>query len=136
MKISANSSCPCCSNKKYKKCCKVYHEGILPKTAKELMQSRFSAYSLGKADYIIKTTHKDNNDFTSDIDTWKNDILNFCHNTEFRRLDVLEFIDGEMESFVTFKATLFQNDQDVSFVEKSRFLKEDGRWFYVDGTFL
>ena len=45
---------------------------------------------------------------------------------------ILEFIDGENEAFVTFKAHL----NDGYMVEKSRFLKIDNRWLYVDGEFL
>ena len=52
------------------------------------------------------------------------------------KLEILDFIDSEIESFVTFKATLFQNKKDISFIEKSRFLKESNIWLYVDGEFL
>ena len=63
-------------------------------------------------------------------------ILNFSKNTRFEKLEILEFIDGEVESFVTFKATLFQDKNDISFIEKSRFLKTEGIWKYVDGQFI
>lgn len=141
MKISNNDLCLCKSDKKYKRCCKIFHEDIaLPKNALELMRSRYCAFALNLSEYIIKTTHKDNPDFRSDILSWQRDISEFSINTDFRNLEILNFIDGEIdgnvESFVTFKATLFQNKQDISFVEKSRFLKEDSVWFYVDGKFL
>ena len=51
-------------------------------------------------------------------------------------MEILDFIDEEIESFVTFRATLFQKDIDVSFIEKSRFLKEGNNWLYVDGEFF
>lgn len=129
--------CPCGSEKKYKKCCRVFHDKkALASLASELMRSRYSAFATKNADYIIETTHKDNPDFTVDINSWRADVLAFCEYTVFEKLDVLEFIEGEFESFVTFKATLKQDKKDVSFTEKSRFLKENGKWFYVDGTFL
>lgn len=137
MKLSVNNSCPCGSQKKYKKCCKTFHDKItFPKTALELMKSRFSAFATSNYDYIISTTHQLNPDFTKDLKSWKEDILNFSKNTRFEKLEILDFIDGEIESFVTFKATLFQNKNDISFIEKSRFLIVDGRWLYVDGEFL
>ncbi|ADI37740.1 hypothetical protein wcw_0367 [Waddlia chondrophila WSU 86-1044] len=37
------------------------------------------------------------------------------------------------EAFVTFKATLSQNGQDISFTEKSRFLKKNNQWLYASG---
>ncbi|PRM90517.1 hypothetical protein CJ671_01570 [Aliarcobacter cryaerophilus] len=137
MKNSVNSMCPCGSLKKYKKCCKIFHDDIKkPSNALELMKSRFSAFAFCKSDYIIKTTHQQNSDFSLDTLTWKTDIELFCKNTIFEKLEILDFIDAEFESFVTFKATLFQNKKDVSFIEKSRFLKENNIWLYVNGEFL
>lgn len=136
MKISPNSPCLCKSGKKYKKCCKPFHDGLLPKKAEELMRSRFCAFALSKAEYIISTTHPKNSDFSSNIQAWSDDILNFCEATDFNDLQILESIDAPDESFVTFKAYLTQSNHDASFTEKSRFLKVDGKWLYVDGTFL
>jgi len=136
LKISTNSKCLCNSDKKYKKCCKPFHDGVLPTLAVELMRSRFCAFALKKAEYIINTTHKSNSDFTDDLKAWREDIELFCDNTKFISLDILEEINGLDESFVSFKATLLQNGQDASFKEKSRFLKVENRWVYVDGTFF
>jgi SEC-C motif-containing protein len=137
LKFSVNDFCPCGSLKKYKKCCKFFHDKItFPKTALELMKSRFSAFAVSNSDYIIFTTHENNPDFTTEIKSWSKDILNFSNNTEFKKLEILEFIDDEIESFVTFKATLIQGKENISFIEKSRFLKVEGIWKYVDGNFL
>ena len=137
MKFSPNDICPCGSLKKYKKCCKPFHDKItFPKTALELMKSRFSAFAVLIADYIIFTTHENNSDYISDLKSWNQDIMNFSKNTRFERLEILDFIEGEVESFVTFKATLFQDNTDISFIEKSRFLKVEDKWLYVDGQFI
>lgn len=140
MKLNVNNPCPCGSLQKYKKCCKVFHDKIkLPKTALELMKSRFTAFSVQNADYIVFTTQKDNPDFTNDIKSWKADILDFSQNTNFEKLEILDFSEEDAEdteSFVTFKATLKQYNNDISFTEKSRFLKENGKWLYVDGQFI
>ena len=137
MKFSANDNCPCGSLIKYKKCCKPFHENIkTPINALELMKSRYCAYAIEKSEYIILTTHQNNRDFNTDTKVWNNDILDFSKNTKFEKLEILEFIDGQTESFVTFKANITQNKQDVSFVEKSRFVKENGKWQYIDGQFI
>ena len=137
MKFSANDNCPCGSLIKYKKCCKPFHENIkTPINALELMKSRYCAYAIEKSEYIILTTHQNNRDFNTDTKVWNNDILDFSRNTKFEKLEILEFIDGQTESFVTFKANITQNKQDVSFIEKSRFLKENGKWQYIDGEFI
>ncbi|MGJ0339611.1 YchJ family protein [Aliarcobacter cryaerophilus] len=137
MKLSVNSICPCGSLKKYKKCCRIFHDDIKkPSNGLELMKSRFSAFAFCKSDYIIKTTHQKNCDFSLNTSSWIAHIEKFCKNTIFEKLEILDFIDSEIESFVTFKATLFQNKKDISFIEKSRFLKESNIWLYVDGEFL
>lgn len=136
MKYSINSLCPCGSGMKYKKCCQLFHNGKVAKNALELMKSRYSAYAFSNPKYIMKTTHKENQDFTSETKIWEKDILEFCKNGEFRDLEILEFIDGEEEAFVTFLATIFLNNQNASFIEKSKFYKVDGKWLYHSGIFL
>ena len=129
-KPSPNLPCPCGSGQKYKKCCQKYHKGARPANAELLMRSRYSAFAYGLADYIIKTTHPNNSDHTTDIKRWKDEILSFCKHTSFLGLKVTGFTDGEKEAFVTFEASLSSG----MLQEKSRFLKENGRWLYVDGT--
>jgi len=135
MKISSNSPCPCKSGKKYKKCCKPYHNGEIPETALILMRSRFSAYAIGLTDYIVKTTYKTNRGFSNP--EWKTEIEYFTDNTKFMGLKILEVKNGKQESFVTFTATLLsKNNNDISFTENSRFLKENNRWFYEGGEII
>jgi SEC-C motif-containing protein len=95
------------------------------------MRSRYSAYALGLAEYIIHTTHPDNSDFTDDRTQWREEIMAFSHGTLFKGLSVIDFTDGEREAFVTFEASLSSG----LLKEKSRFLKEEERWLYVDGVF-
>ena len=100
------------------------------------MRSRYSAFALNLSKYITQTTHPENPDFTTDITNWLQGIEHFCLNTEFRKLQILEFIDGENEAYVTFKATLFNKAEDCSFTEKSKFFKVDEKWLYHSGEFL
>ncbi len=125
--------CPCHSGTNYSACCEPYHLGKHPDTALQLMRSRYSAYALGLADYIMTTTHPHNPTYTQDKIQWKIEILHFCQNISFDGLQILEFTDGEKEAYVTFTARLKQQGQDASFTERSRFAKVDGRWLYVDG---
>ncbi|NQY20702.1 MAG: hypothetical protein HRT40_05225 [Campylobacteraceae bacterium] len=136
MKISPNTPCLCNSKKKYKHCCKIYHNGAKAKTAEILMRSRFAAFALNLTKYIIKTTHSLNKDYTSNISSWTEDIELFTLNTKFNKLKITEVINGEKESYVTFIAFLEQNDEDVSFCEKSKFIKENDEWLYFDGIFI
>ena len=131
-KITPNTLCPCGSKVKYKKCCSKYHKGALAPTALLLMKSRYSAYAVGNSAYIVKTTHPDNNDFSENVKEWKKSIDAFSLHTEFLGLEILEFIEGEEEAFVLFKAKLSSGDM----VEKSRFLKVKGMWLYESGIEL
>jgi SEC-C motif domain protein len=125
--------CPCGTEKTYKNCCKRYHEGENAESALILMRSRYSAYALHLIDYIIRTTHPLNPNFSSDINHWKSSILYFSTHTHFDKLDVLDFKDGEKYAFVTFTAHLTQNGNDATFTETSRFEKINGAWLYRDG---
>lgn len=136
MKISGNSLCPCGSLKKYKKCCQIFHKGENPQNALDLMKSRYSAYASNLSQYIIETTHRDNPDFTNNTETWEKDIHEFFDHSDFRKLEILEFIDGEDLAYVTFKANVFQGAIDVSFIEKSKFLKVNNLWLYHSGEFI
>ena len=128
-KISPNSLCPCGSHTKYKKCCAIYHKGANPKTALLLMKSRYSAYAVQDANYIIKTTHPQNTDYTQDTKLWKDSIDIFSKETQFLGLEIVEYIDKKDEAFVTFKANLSSGE----LYENSKFLKIDNRWLYISG---
>jgi SEC-C motif-containing protein len=129
MKISSNAPCPCHSGKKYKQCCQPYHKGILPSNAQKLMRSRYSAFAMELSEYIIHTTHPANTDYTENREEWQESITEFCRSVSFDGLTITAFIDGENESFVTFEAKLGT----YLMKEKSRFLKEDGKWLYESG---
>lgn len=132
MKISPNASCPCHSGEKYKKCCQPYHKGISPKNALLLMRSRYSAYAMGLIEYIMATTHPNNPDASIALADWQTSIAEFSKTTQFIGLNILEFVDGEKEAYVTFEAQF-----DHGFMkEKSRFYKINGKWLYHSGEFL
>jgi SEC-C motif domain protein len=128
-------SCPCQSGKEYTECCEPYHLGQLPEYALTLMRSRYTAYAMGLADYIINTTHPDNTQYLQDRKQWKEQIQNFCDQTQFLGLEILDKVSGEKVCFVTFTAKLEQNGQDTGFTERSRFEWLGGRWLYHSGEF-
>lgn len=98
------------------------------------MRSRYAAYALNLPEYIIKTTHPQNPAYQKNQKKWASEILTFCETTQFCGLEILDFTQNENEAFVSFKAILKQNEQDASFKEKSRFVKENGQWLYFNGT--
>lgn len=126
--------CPCCSGKMYVDCCKRFHNGADPENALQLMRSRYSGYALRQAAYMIKTTDLDNPNYKKNHEEWTKEILQFCQRTRFDKLEIIEFVDGNDVAFVTFIAYLTQGNADVSFTEKSRFRKVNGKWLYHSGV--
>lgn len=123
-------NCNCGSGIKYEDCCGKYHRGELPETALQLMRSRYCAYARNLPEYIMETTHHENRSYQTDKAAWKKSLQKFSRATLFDQLTILDFTDGEDEAYVTFKAHLRKGLQDVSFTEKSKFLKVNGRWLY------
>lgn len=124
--------CPCCSGLTYENCCKKFHDGQPANTALELMRSRYSAYALNNPDYIINTTHPKNPHYDLNKRRWKRSIQNFSRSNYFYKLEILEFSQDNKTATVTFKAHLIHNGKDNSFIERSAFIKEFNRWFYLD----
>ena len=130
----SKSPCPCHSGASYGDCCRPWHSGERPATALQLMRSRYAAYSLALAEYIMATIHRDNPSWTAEIAPWRSGILEFCSSTDFTGLDILDFSENGDEAFVTFTAHLRQGEHDATFTERSRFVREGELWKYHSGT--
>ena len=115
--------CPCCSGETYSNCCKPYHDGAPTPTALTLMRSRYSAYALDKANYIVITTHPKSPYYEKDRKKWKQGIREFCQATQFLKLEIL----GYGEDWVHFIAHLSSGPLN----EHSLFEKADGKWLYL-----
>lgn len=132
--METGERCLCESGETYSNCCLPYHNGIPAPTALQLMRSRYSAYALRKIDYLVNTTHQSTrkNHSYEAIEKWANQ-------TTWKGLEIVIAEDGKCEDstgIVEFKATY--NDgglRDEILHEVSHFLKEEGRWFYVDGNY-
>src|SRR5262245_12343017 len=115
--------CPCGSGQSYLRCCQIYHNGKLPETALQLMPARYSAYAFGRSDFIIKTTHPKHKDFQKNHEAWQKKIEEFSNTTQFKKLEIFSFEEGEDVSFVTFRAHLEQGGKPYILEERSRFEK-------------
>jgi len=87
------------------------------------MRARYSAYAMGKANYIIMTTHPKSPYYEKNRKKWEKAILEFCHSTQFLKLEIV----GYGEDWVHFHAHLSGTILD----EKSQFEKVDGKWLYI-----
>lgn len=136
MKLNKNSNCPCGSNRLYKDCCKIYHKGVVPKTSLELMKARFSAYVIGDAEFIMRTTHPQNEQFRTSPKQWRSEILYFSKVTQLEELKILKFEEDEHNGFVEFNLIFIQDNVASRLHEKSYFVKSNEEWLYIKGEFV
>ena len=97
------------------------------------MRSRYAAYALNNAPYLMKSTHPNSPHYQNDTLAWIASINQFYKEMDFMGLEILseEMSPESTKGWVTFKATLFQGTHDISYTERSLFLKKDERWLYV-----
>lgn len=96
------------------------------------MKSRYSAFVVGDAKYIMKTTHPDNPDYHDDKKEWQKSIEIFMRETTFLGLEIEDFWEEKAVSYVTFIASFREGELH----EKSRFAQENSTWLYLDGEFI
>ena len=120
--------CPCGSETPYADCCGRYHAGPLylqAPTAEALMRSRYSAFVLGHADYLLATWHPSTRPAAIEADPPGLKWLGL----DVRRHDVQDADHATVE----FVARSKLGGRAHRLHETSRFVREDGRWYYVDG---
>lgn len=127
--ISPESPCPCSSGQVYLNCCEPFHKGQPAPTAETLMRSRFCAYYLNNADYLLATIWPRQHDALD-----KTGILKRADTTEWTRLDVIRTEAGQTgdhKGTVEFKAWYRQGDREVAHHETSDFIRENDRWYFI-----
>lgn len=97
------------------------------------MRSRYTAYALQNIDYIIRTTHPMSPHYQLDHTAWEAQLRMFSTMIRFEKLEVLSTESGDDQdtAWVTYRATMFQGDRDISAVERGKFKRLHGRWLYL-----
>lgn len=123
--------CPCGSRLDYLTCCGPYHNHTkVPTSPEALMRSRYSAYALADTAYIKDTMRGKPAIGFDELEAkqWSRQMV-------WIGLSIIKSsCDNPNEGFVEFKASFVNGEQLNCMHERSTFLKEDGRWFYVDGV--
>jgi SEC-C motif-containing protein len=121
-----HSPCPCESGKPYADCCGVWHvgirNGIHAPTPEALMRSRYSAYVLGQIDYLLATWHASTSPGDLELPPVKWLGLEVRHAMASGDAGVVEFV-----------ARCRDAGKAQRMHETSRFVREEGRWYYIDG---
>ena len=132
--LSRNAPCPCGSGRKAKGCCAPVLDGTPAATPEALMRSRYVAYATRNVAHVMATTAPESPHLRAEAAAWREELLQFCDAVTFERLEVRAAEAEGDRGEVHFFAHLRAGERDVSFGERSRFVRRDGRWFYVDGT--
>ncbi|THU00307.1 hypothetical protein E9531_10595 [Lampropedia puyangensis] len=94
--------------------------------AEHLMRSRYTAFTLQHTAYLLATWHLSTRPTSLDLDD----------QTRWLGLEVRAHTPlDDTHSEVEFVARYREQGRGHRLHERSRFVKEDGRWWYVDGDF-
>ena len=121
---------PCGTGLRYAECCGRLHDGIATAaTAEQLMRSRYSAFALADAAYLLASWHSSTRPAAVDLDP----------RIRWTGLAVLATTGGGLlatEGTVEFRAFSVVDRASGAQHELSRFVREDGQWRYLDGVSL
>lgn len=93
------------------------------------MRSRFAAFRDGDAAWLLASWHP----------STRPAALDLSDNPRWRGLQIVDVVDGgpdDPSGVVEFRATYVADGVLGVLHERSRFVREGGRWFYVDGDLL
>jgi SEC-C motif domain protein len=108
-------------------CCGLYHAGQPAPDAESLMRSRYSAFVRGDVPYLLATWHS----------CQRPAELMLEAGAKWLGLDIQQHrLTGMDSAEVEFVARFRVGGKAIRQHERSRFVREAGRWFYVDGDVL
>ncbi len=120
--------CPCDPSRTYADCCARWHDGPLrglAPDAEALMRSRYSAYVRGDLQYLRDTWH---------ASTRPASLEPMPAALRWLGLEVRRHVAQDADrATVEFVARSQLNGRATRLHETSRFVRESGRWYYVDG---
>lgn len=122
-------ACPCGSGDTYGRCCgPCLDAGAHPATAEGLMRSRYTAYVLARAEYLRHTWHASTRPVS----------LTLAHDASIKwlGLEIKRAQAGGVQDntgVVEFVARYKVGGKAERLHEVSRFVKQGGLWFYLEG---
>lgn len=130
--MESAARCPCGSGLSYGECCEPVHLGEAPApTAERLMRSRFSAFAVGDAAYLLRSWHPDARPTSLEIDA----------DTRWLWLEIVRTergsesdSDGVVEFRAKYRVDAPEGRSSGVQHEVSTFTRVDGAWVYVDGV--
>ena len=127
-----NEYCHCGEAINYQHCCGRFISGHThAQSSEQLMRSRYSAFCTGKVDYLIDTLHPSQRK-SDDADVLQNTI----QHTTWTRLKVIDAQQTDSSHGTVEFVAFFGPKQEDQMHEHSKFVKENGRWYYLEGRQL
>ena len=129
LSLPIHAPCPCrlpAALPRYADCCGRFHAtAAAAPDAEALMRSRYSAFVLGLSDYLLATWHTSTRPPTLEPDP---------AGLKWLGLEVRHHVITDIDhASVEFVARSKLGGRAHRLHELSRFVREDGRWYYVDG---
>lgn len=115
--------CPCGSSESYRACCQPYHQGKPAPNPEHLMRSRYSAFVLELAGYLKTTWHE----------STRPQSLDLSESPQWVSLQIVSADESDDDGVVHFRAVYRAGKGWGYLEERSRFIREGGRWYYVSG---
>ncbi|WP_448809795.1 YchJ family protein [Agromyces bauzanensis] len=127
-RLRPTDRCPCLSGETFGACCGRFLAGIAEApTAEQLMRSRYTAFGVGDADYLLATWHPSTRPAALELDPAM----------RWLRLDIVRRERGgplDRDGVVEFRAHYRHDGERGELHEVSTFVREDGRWRYLAAT--
>ena len=124
-----NKPCPCGSNTSFTECCaRILKDHSLAKTAEQLMRSRYTAFTLKDNTYLLKSWAKESRPEHLNVEEAPVQWL------DLKVENSKEGQEQDSTGTVTFTARFISSGHLCHLREESRFVREENKWFYLDGT--
>ncbi|MEV4457775.1 YchJ family metal-binding protein [Microbispora sp. NPDC049633] len=123
----AGEPCPCGLRAAYGECCGRFHEGRAVPTAEALMRSRFCAFAVEDEVYLLRTWHP----------ATRPARVEFERDMRWTGLEIEAVTGGSpihTEGTVTFRAHYVYRGRPGEMRERSRFVRHEGAWVYLDAV--
>ena len=123
-------ACSCGLGETIAECCGPVLEGErLAATAEELARARYTAYSLGRVDFLVDTAVA-----APPLEVERSDFTSLAETGTFVGLEILGVERGtadDIDGVVEYAARYLLAGQMLPMQERARFQKVDGEWRYV-----
>lgn len=129
------NNCYCGESMTYENCCGLLHSKTKAAiTSAMLMRSRYSAFVTANGNYLLET-HASSTKHSVN----KKELEKWAKSVKWVKLEILDCVNGnendltgEVEFIAHYKEKIFKR----KIHERSTFIKEDGKWKYLNGIHI